>query len=269
MPPIALPLPTIVVDEGELVKLTVGAFDPDGDGSLLRFELGANHPVGSQIDPNSGEISWLTGEIHGPGQFTFPVLVTDSGSPAMSTTVTYSVRVNEVNQAPVLGNVADQFVSAGETLQLTIPAADLDLPTQALSFVLGAGSPADAVINRATGELSWNPSIDQEPGAYQFSVMVADDGSPALSSVPVSFGVTVTAPVEDVKLVLLPSDGATLGFQWASVVGSRYSIQILDAVDSNQWIDLGTVEGNGESLQFTDPIPADGQRFYRVVRLNP
>ena len=271
LPPIVLPLPALVADEGDLVNLTVGAFDPDG--GLLRFELGPKSPIGSRIDPSTGEITWLTGEIHGPGQFVFPVVVTDSGDPAMSATVNYSVRVNEINQAPFLGNVADQTVSAGGTLTVRIPGADEDLPLQSLRFVLGAGSPSDATIDPVSGELSWSPSIDQEPGLYQFTVMVTDDGVPALSSAVGTFGVTVTEPTQDVEIVLVPSGGSELVFEWDSSVGSRYSIETLEDLVTGQWVALGTLEGTGTVLQFRDPIPAsgptEGQRFYRVVRLNP
>jgi len=268
LPPLLLPLPTVVVEEGERFQLTVGAFDPDGIPGGLRFELGEGAPMGAVIDSSSGEISWLTGEVHGPGQFLVPVNVTDSGIPPMSASASFSVRVNEVNQAPVLASVMDQIVAVGSTLRVSLRAVDSDLPAQNLRYSLEDPSPADAQIDSVTGEVSWSPDFGQALGEYPFRVRVADDGDPSLSMLR-SFTVMVTEPMAELELVLVPSQSGEIVFEWQSVPGVQYSILWTDNVSQDQWNSLGTVPGDGTVIRFTDPITDEEQRFYRIVQGSP
>ena len=267
LPPLILPLPAVVVDEGERFELTVGAFDPDGTPEGLRFELGEGAPMGAMIDPRTGLVSWLTGELHGPGIFTLPVTVIDGGVPSMSASASFSVRVNEVNQRPVLGSVLDQVVEAGSTLTVALRAVDSDLPAQNLRYSLEGSTPADARVDPVSGEVSWSPSSDQALGEYPFQVRVEDDGEPALSMVR-SFTVIVTEPTAEVKLVLVPSDSGEIVFEWQYVPGVQYAIQWIDDVNSLEWNRLGFVPGDGSVIRFSDSIADEAQRFYRVVRAN-
>ena len=58
--------------------------------------------MGASIDSTSGVFSWAPTEAQGPGTYTFDVVATDNGSPALSDRETITVTVNEINLAPGL-----------------------------------------------------------------------------------------------------------------------------------------------------------------------
>ena len=72
-------------------------------------------PTGASINASTGVFSWTPGEADGPGSYTFNVVVTDNGNPALSDSETITVTVNEVNVAPVLGAIGNQSVNEGAT----------------------------------------------------------------------------------------------------------------------------------------------------------
>ncbi|MCS1411314.1 MAG: hypothetical protein M2R45_04513 [Verrucomicrobia subdivision 3 bacterium] len=269
-PPIVSPLPDLVIDEGGLFDLTVSAFDPDGDGSLLRFELGSLHPAGATIDPNTGEIRWLTSEGHGPGRFAIQVSVTDSGSPPQTTTATYGVQVREVNRPPILGSIKDRILSLGSSLNIPMRIIDRDVPVQELRFALGGSLPAGASIDPQTGVVTWTPLAGTEPGTFVFIVSVTDDGSPPLSATR-SFEVMLTPAIDEPELVMLPqADGENIVFEWASEASAQYIVQACSDIESAEWTDLTTVTAEGGITQYSGPILIAERRFYRVLRLlNP
>ncbi|MDA7511183.1 lamin tail domain-containing protein, partial [Verrucomicrobia bacterium] len=268
LPPIILPLPDLVIDEGERFQLNVGAFDPDGDSSLLRYELGGGHPIGTVIDSTTGEISWLTGEIHGPGRFTIPVTVTDGGNPAKSSTATYGVRVGEVNQPPVIGSLPDQTVAAGATLRIVMRAVDIDLPAQGLQFSLDNSSPVRVALDPETGEVLISPDLDLEPGVYRFVVSVSDDGTPVMTFSR-EFAVNVILPTEEVELEIVSSLPGEMAFEWATVIGAQYTVQSIENIGGKVWENVGALTGDGARARFSEEIGEIEQRFYRVIKLNP
>ena len=184
----------------------------------------------------------------------------------MSASASFSVRVNEVNQPPVLANGITQVVAAGATLKVALRGVDSDLPAQNLRYSLEAPSPADALVDPVSGEISWSTSQDQALEEFPFRVRVTDDGDPSLSMVR-SFTVLVTEPIDDVEveLVLLPSQSGEIIFEWQSIAGVQYSIQWIDDVSTDQWNRLGSVPGDGTVIRFSDSISDEGHRFYRVV----
>ena len=126
------------------------------------------------------------------------MVVTDNGTPALSDSKAFSVTVNEVNTAPVLAAIANKTVNEGSLLTFTATATDADLPANTLTYSLAAGAPAGASINASTGVFSWTPTESQGGSVYNLTVVVTDNGTPALSDSK-AFSVTVnevnTAPV--------------------------------------------------------------------------
>ena len=82
------------------------------------------------------------------------------------------------------------------TLTVTNAATDSDLPANVLSYRL-EGAPEGATID-AQGVITWTPTEAQGPSTNLITVVVTDDGSPALSATN-TFTVIVsevnTAPV--------------------------------------------------------------------------
>ena len=90
------------VNEGSTLSLTASATDSDVPANSITYSLDVGAPVGMSINASSGALSWTTTESHGPGVYPVTVRATDNAAPALSSTSTFNVTVNEVNIAPTL-----------------------------------------------------------------------------------------------------------------------------------------------------------------------
>src|SRR5262249_40641971 len=88
----------------DALTFTAIADDPDF-GQKLTFSLDPGAPAGATIDPVTGEFTWPLPA--GPGDGTFPVRVTDSGSPAQSAASTYRFHVLPRSVPPVINLPSD------------------------------------------------------------------------------------------------------------------------------------------------------------------
>jgi ELWxxDGT repeat protein len=142
------------IDEGQPLTFTATATDANA-GQTLTFSLdngtSGQVPAGATINATTGVFTWTPTEAQGPGTFTFDVVVTDNGSPALSDRETITVTVGEVNQAPTLAPISDQTVTAGQLLSFTAVGSDLDLPANALIYSLQGTVPVGASIDPDTG----------------------------------------------------------------------------------------------------------------------
>lgn len=176
-PPVLQPLANQSVGEGALLTFTASATDPDA-GQSVSFSLDAGAPSGAFIDPTSGVFTWTPDEAQGGQTYAITVRATDDAPLPASSAQTIQVTVNEVNSAPVLAPLAATAIAPGRTLTVAAQATDPDLPAQTLSYSLGAGSPAGATIDPATGLLTWVVPANQRPGRHVLTVRVTDDGLP-------------------------------------------------------------------------------------------
>lgn len=217
-PPIISPIADSALDEGAVFNLRVTASDLDQPAQQLTFSL-ATGPEGASMNASTGDTSWATTEQHGPGLYTITVRVTDNGSPARASTVSFRVNVREVNQAPSLAAIPDLTTDESLPLEIVAQAADADFPAQALTFSFVNGAPLGAELNPATGEFTWVPSEAQGPGAYPITIRVTDAGSPALSAAR-TFNITVrdvnNAPVLPEISAQTVNEGAQFTLQIAA-----------------------------------------------------
>jgi hypothetical protein len=182
----AIPNRTINVGTTLTITNTVGA-SPHGP---LTFSLGTGAVANAAITSDTGVFTW-TPTAAQTGTSTFSIVVTDSGSPPLSTTQTFSVTVVGSNSPPVLAAVTNRTIAVGMTLTITNIATDPDRPAQTLTFSLGSGATANASLNATTGVFTWAPTTAQI-GTNAFSIVVTDSGSPPLSATQ-TFKVTVVA----------------------------------------------------------------------------
>ncbi len=173
------------VPELALASHRATARDPNGD--TVRFSL-RGAPAGATVDPVTGEMSWTPTEAQGPGTYTFAVIATDDGVPAMPAETPVQVTVTEVNSAPVVAAIPDTTARVGDDLAITVRASDGDLPANTLTRRV-AGPPGVRI--GPTGNVLWSPKTT-DIGRNVITVTVTDDGSPALSTT-VTFVVTVSA----------------------------------------------------------------------------
>ncbi len=263
--PLVLPVPVVAIDEGSLYRFLVPAIDPGADPTELRFEFGERRPDGAELDPRTGEITWPTTEIHGPGTYSFQVRVTDSGTPPLTTVANYGVQVREVNQAPTLGSTEPQTIGAGRTLVVPLRMLDLDLPAQTLTVTLGDAAPTGARVGADGRSLIWEVAPETPTGDYEIPLTLSDDGMPPLSSSR-TVQVTVVEASAEVTLVLVPDapDGV-MAFEWAAQPGSVYRVQYRESLVDGEWLDLIDVAATGPVAGVEDPLDEAQNRFYRVV----
>jgi len=88
--PVLPPIADRTILIGQTVNFTVTATDSDFPTNSLLFSLGAGAPAGATINPNSGLFNWT---VPGPSASTnvFTVIVTDNGTPSMSSTQAFRI----------------------------------------------------------------------------------------------------------------------------------------------------------------------------------
>jgi hypothetical protein len=163
------------------------------------------------------------------------------------------------NTAPSLSAVPGKTVNVGASVLLTNQATDLDVPPQSLSFKLLA-APTNAVINPTNGVLTWRPLVTQANTTNAFTVVVTDNGSPALSTTQ-SYHLIVN-PVTRPSASLTNTAGR-LTLSVAGQTGPDYGIQ--SSTNLTDW----------QTLLITNPAampfnwvatnnPSVPVRFYRI-----
>jgi hypothetical protein len=189
--PPTLPITDLQANEEESFNFGIEATDPDF-GQTLTYSL-SGAPDRMTIDSTTGLISWFPDETQGGSSYTFDIIVTDDGEPSLSDTKTASIRVNEVNKAPVLDPIsAPSLVNEGDQIGFTATASDTDIPAQTIMFSLG-GAPASATIDSVSGIFSWTPT-ESEDGTHTFDIVATDNGMPPLQDIQ-----TITVTVNEIN----------------------------------------------------------------------
>ena len=132
------------------------------------------------LDAANGRLTWMPTEAQGPSTNVVTVKVTDSGTPALSDTRTFTVVVHEVNNSPILDVVNNQTIQEGSLLSLKLSATDTDVPANTMTYSLASG-PSGMTVDSSTGLLNWSPSEAQGPSTNAVVVKVTDSGAPALT----------------------------------------------------------------------------------------
>ncbi|WP_042475472.1 putative Ig domain-containing protein [Bacillus ndiopicus] len=177
-----------IVNEGS--ELTFTASATDSDSAILTYSL-VNEPAGASINATTGVFTWTPTEAQGPGSYTFTVRVSDG---ALTDEESITVKVNEVNSAPVLQAIGNKTVNEKSELTFTVKATDEDIPVNTLTYSL-VDAPVGAKINATTGVFTWTPAEAQGPGSYTFIVRVSDGALTDEESITVKVNEVNNAPV--------------------------------------------------------------------------
>jgi len=197
--PVLTPIGNLNANEGGLLAFNATAADSDLPVQTLTYALEGAVPSGASMT-TGGAFTWTPTEAQGPSTNTFTVRVTDNGSPALNDFEVITIFVAEANGAPTLAVIPGKTVSEGSPLAFTAVGNDLDTPTQVLTYSL-SNAPAGAGINSASGVFSWTPGEAQGPSNYVVTVIVTDNGTPALSD---SKTVSITVNEVNVAPTLAP-----------------------------------------------------------------
>ena len=172
--PAVEPIGTIQAREGIEVAFPLVASDPDGDE--LRFTVD-RVPDGMTVGLATGLVTW-TPRVGESGDYRVRFRVEDDGVPALSVIASGLVRVVEGNRPPSVQAIGTIYAREGVRLVFDVVAGDPE--GDELEFALSAGPPG-AVIDAASGRLTWTPAPGQA-GEYALSILVTDGGSPRRSS---------------------------------------------------------------------------------------
>lgn len=265
LPPTVTAVAERTVPEMVPMSVQIVATDPN-PGQTLSYSLTGTVPSGVAIHPATGLLTWTPGEDQGPGNYVIRVLVTDDGLPASSVPVDVSIRVTEVNQAPLVTPMADQDLVFGKTLRFTVDAIDPDIPAQSLGFTLPVGNPLGAGVHPQTGGFTWTPSFDQI-GDHVVTILTTDNGVPPLTT-PMSFKVHVRepdpVPAPVIAFNVAPNGEVTL--YWPAVEGVIYRVEYKEHLSDATWLGLQNVLGVNGTASITGlDTAAQPERYYRVV----
>jgi hypothetical protein len=158
------PIDDMVVDEGDIVTIIPGVVDPDGD--VVRIII--SEPVGS-------DGVWGT---HYAANGEYPITVTATDGIAESS-VEFTITVNNVDRAPVIGELGMFEVYEGKKLVIEPVVSDIDGDAVELSAVNNL--PGNASFE--DGNFEWAPDYDISSGEpEEFTVeFTASDGEMASS----------------------------------------------------------------------------------------
>ncbi|MBA6316586.1 PKD domain-containing protein [Cellulophaga baltica] len=134
------------------------------------------------------------------GTYTVTLTVTDDGTPALNSTDTITIIVTDANQAPTA--VATSDITSGEV-------------SLAVQFTGDTSSDPDSgdVLSYAWDFADGSTATTANPshtftiaGTYDVTLIVTDDGTPALSSSEVTLTITVNAPANQAPTAIATSD---------------------------------------------------------------
>jgi MBG domain/Putative Ig domain/Bacterial Ig domain len=170
------------VTEGELLRFTVNATDPDGDA--VTYSAG-DLPTGATLDINSGAFSWIP-DYTQAGNYSVVFTATDNGTPPMSASETITITVGNVNRPPVLEPIGNRTVNEGQILTISIKATDPDGDSLTYS---ASNLPLGASFEPRAQTFTWTPKYDQAGNYVSVLFMVTDNGLPPTSA---SEAITIT-----------------------------------------------------------------------------
>ncbi len=195
------------------------------------------------------------------GTATVAIAVSDG---SITSSTSFALTVNAVNDAPVLAAVGDRTAGAGQVLTVTNAATDVDIPAQTLTFSLPL-APAGATIGAASGILIWRPAVAQAGSTNPVRVRVADNGAPALAATQ-QFQVVVRPFAAPVGMSPVMT-GGSFRLTFAGEAGPDVAVEA--STNLIHWEPILTTNSPPSPFIWTEPGAAVfPRRFYRL-RLAP
>ena len=159
-----------MVDEETLLTFKVTASDNDLPANTLSYSL-INAPAGARINRSTGVFDWTPTEAQGPGSYTLTFRVTDNGTPSLSDEETITIKVNEVNKAPVASDLALN-TDEDTAVSFVLKATDPDTPANTLTYSI-VSSPLHGKLSGTAPNLTYIPNPDFN-GSDKFTFKVND-----------------------------------------------------------------------------------------------
>ena len=190
------------------IGAAVAATDEDmlPSADTLTYSLGGTDMSSFDIESTSGQIKTKTAlDFETKSSYSVDVTVTDDGSdPGLTDTITVTISVNDVNDAPVFSDSKpttrsiDENTATDMNIGTAVSATDEDtLPSaDTLTYTLSGTDAASFDIDSSSGQIKTNAALDHETNAsLSVTVTVTDNGStPGLTDT-----IDVTININDVN----------------------------------------------------------------------
>jgi VCBS repeat-containing protein len=122
-------------------------------------------------------------DFNGTDSFEYQLVTYPARQSLWTDEAVVTITVHPVNDPPIIEEIGDQTVAAGETLTFTVEATDPE--GEELTYSLGDTSPDGATIDPSTGEFSWD-TTGVEPGDYTFDICVSDGENTVCETITVT-----------------------------------------------------------------------------------
>ncbi len=153
--------------EGDTLRFSIGALDPDGDKIFYRVQ---EAPTGLSIDSLTGKVEWIP-SYEQAGNYIVRIFVTDGE--LSDTSRKLRIAVSNVNRPPIFASTtSDTTINEDQEFEHLFVATDPD--RDSIWYSLDRG-PAGASLTPA-GILRWKPSFFQA-GEYEIVVAAHDKES--------------------------------------------------------------------------------------------
>ncbi len=246
-PPLFNSTPPDEVNENANYSYSIEVYDMDTKGLIISLEEGPDDMVLAD-----NQLYWIPGD-HDVGQHNVSLSVTDG---ANKTFQNFSVRVNNVNDAPTITPLGAREVLIGEVLNVTVMALDADMEfddSEKLTFTDDTGL---FDIDYEKGSIYYQPHWTQV-GSYSVEIVVSDRlGTQA----KMDFTLNVSYPLgmDDPEIVIMSPDG-TISIAAGEPVSMSAGIEN-DEVSDN-WNFTWSVDGDviGYGLEFTYTFQKAGE----------
>jgi len=200
-PPVFAPLPGQLGQEGTPLAFTIAAGDLDQD--TLVYAAETTLPPGASFDPATHLFRWTPSHDQA-GLHTFSFSAADPGG--LTAILDVQVQVLNVNRPPVLPALGGHNLKVGQPFELVIPGSDPDAGC-VLTYSVD-GLPANAMLDVATGRLTWTPNATQI-GEHELLVTVSDGQLQAWQ--PLTLVAAYEPALPDVLIELTPSFPVPVG----------------------------------------------------------
>lgn len=261
-PPELAPIANQVVNEGTRLTFTATAADAESALSELHFSLGAGAPAGAVMLPD-GRFRWRPTEAQGPATYTITVNVSDSGTPPLTDSTTFQVRVNEFNLPPIF-DARSHYGKVGQLLRFAT-ATDPDIPSNTLVFSLPQGGPSGLALDAATGIVSWTPAPAQV-GHFNLLVQAVDNGTPSLSA-SYNYSLEILGDNQTLLVSDIAASQGAVTISCQGIVGKTYQLEVTSDLVHQPWTFVGKpVQATTTAVVFQDPIVPGVKSYYRIVQ---
>ena len=215
---------------GESVKMTARAEDINEDVGIPVYAL-ENAPEGMEINSETGELNWTTGEDIEPKKYEGTIILTQKNNEDLRVEKTLAITVKLPNDAPEITLPEDAIAVLGREFILTVAAQD-DGPKENLKYSLeGDDIPEGLAVDENDGILKWTAPRTFAPGDYPVNVKVTDGGEPAMSAVG-----TMTLKVTDDTAALtrftgaVGLDGRPVAWFWNQAENKKPELRVGDRI---------------------------------------